>query len=127
MFKILLVEDNHAFRQSLTEIIQMEFPSVAVEEAPDATEAVRKVEVFLPNLIFMDIKLPDGNGLDLTKKIKTERPEMSVIVLTSYDFLEYRQAAMKYGADQFLSKSSVTRDQIIALVKSFLEKENPVS
>jgi YesN/AraC family two-component response regulator len=124
MFKTLLVEDNTAFRQSLTEIMRAQFPSIAVEEAADADEALQKVDAFLPNLIFMDIKLPNGNGLELTKKIKKEHPEMNIIILTSYDFLEYRQAATQYGANHFLSKASVTREEIAALVKSFLEKEN---
>jgi DNA-binding NarL/FixJ family response regulator len=122
MFKTLLVDDNTAFRQSLREILHTQFPSMAIEEATDAEEALQKVDAFLPNLIFMDIKLPNGNGLDLTKKIKKEHPEMSIIILTSYDFLEYRQAAAQYGANHFLSKGSVTREEITALVRSFLEK-----
>ena len=124
MFKTLLVEDNIAFRQSLKEIIHAQFPSMAIEEARDAEEAMQKVDSFLPNLIFMDIKLPNGNGLDLTKKIKKEHPEMSIIILTSYDFLEYRQAASQYGANHFLSKASVTREEITSLVNSILEKGN---
>jgi YesN/AraC family two-component response regulator len=123
MFKTLLVEDNTAFRQSLREILNKQFPSIAIEEAADADEAMQKVDLFLPNLIFMDIKLPNGNGLDLTKKIKKEHPEMNIIILTSYDFLEYRLAAAQYGANHFLSKASVTREEITVLVKSFLEKE----
>jgi len=124
MFKTLLVEDNTAFRQSLREILNKQFPSIAIEEAADAGEAMQKVDLFLPNLIFMDIKLPNGNGLDLTKKIKKEHSEMNIIILTSYDFLEYRLAAAQYGANHFLSKASVTREEITALVKSFLEKES---
>ena len=122
IFKVLLVEDNAAFRQSIKEIIQKEFPSIAIEEAADAGEALEKVDAFLPNLIFMDIKLPSGNGLDLTKKIKKKHPGMSIIILTSYDFLEYRQAAVQYGANHFLSKASVNREEIVALVKPLLEK-----
>ncbi len=124
MYKILLVEDNHAFRQSLVEIIHTEFPEIALEEAANADEAARKIGSFLPNLIFMDIKLPDGNGLELTKKVKAEHPDMNVVVLTSYDFLEYRQAATKYGASHFLSKGSVTREEIAALISSFQEKQD---
>ena len=125
MFKTLLIEDNTAFRQSLREILNTQFPSIAIEEAADAGEAMQKVDLFLPNLIFMDIKLPNGNGLDLTKKIKKEHPEMNIIILTSYDFLEYRLAAAQYGANHFLSKASVTREEITALVKSFLGKGTP--
>jgi YesN/AraC family two-component response regulator len=125
IFKTLLVEDNAAFRQSIKEIIQTEFPSIGIEEALDADDAMQKVDAFLPNLIFMDIKLPSGNGLALTQKIKKEHPGMSIIILTSYDFLEYRLAATQYGANHFLSKASVTRAEITALVKSFLGKGTP--
>jgi len=125
IFKILLVEDNAAFRQSIKEIIQTEFTSIGIEEALDTNDAMQKVDAFLPNLIFMDIKLPSGNGLALTKKIKKEHPEINIIILTSYDFLEYRLAATQYGANHFLSKASVTREEITALVKSFLGKRTP--
>jgi YesN/AraC family two-component response regulator len=126
MFKTLIVEDNIPFRQSIREILQTQFPSIAIEEAGDASEALEKVNTFLPHLIFMDIKLPNGNGLDLTKKIKNDHPEMDIIILTSYDFLEYRKAAEEYGANHFLSKAAVTREEIVALVKSFLKKGNNV-
>ena len=96
-----------------------------IDEALDADQAMKKVGASLPNLIFMDIKLPNGNGLALTQKIKKEHPEINIIILTSYDFLEYRLAATQYGANHFLSKASVTIEEIRALVKSFLEKRTP--
>ena len=125
IFKTLLVEDNASFRESIKDFIQAEFPSIDIEEALDVDDAMKKADVFLPNLIFMDIKLPSGNGLALTQKIKKNHPETNIIILTSYDFLEYRLAAAQYGANHFLSKASVTREEIIVLVKSFLEKGMP--
>jgi DNA-binding NarL/FixJ family response regulator len=118
MFKTLLVEDNEAFRQSLREILQVQFPSIIIEEATEAGTVMEKVRQFIPDLIFMDIRLPGGNGLDLTRRLKEAYPRITVILLTSYDFLEYRQAAAQYGAEGFLSKGSVTRETIVALVKS---------
>jgi len=118
MFKTLLVEDHEAFRQSLREILQVQFPSIIIEEATEAGTVMEKVRQFIPDLIFMDIRLPGGNGLDLTRRLKEAYPRITVILLTSYDFLEYRQAAAQYGAEGFLSKGSVTRETIVALVKS---------
>ncbi len=123
-FKTLLVEDNSAFRQSLKEILEAQFPSMRIEEAADSDEAIQKTESLLPHLVFMDIKLPGGNGLEITRKIKESHPGINIVILTSYDFLEYRQAATQYGADRFLSKGSVTREEIVDLVKSYLEKTN---
>ena len=123
MSRILIVEDNATFRQSLKEVLLTEFPSIVVEEAADGKEALRKVDVFRPEIIFMDIKLPGENGLELTKRIKAGDPGITVIILTSYDLPEYRQAADEYGADYFLSKSSSSGREIASLVESILSDQ----
>lgn len=123
MYRILIVEDNTTFRQSLKEILLGEFPSMVVEEAADGKEALRKVDAFRPDIIFMDIKLPGENGLELTKRIKADDHRIIVIILTSYDLPEYRQAADQYGADYFLSKSSSSGKEIASLVESILSDQ----
>lgn len=123
MFKILIVEDNMTFRQSLVAVLGTEFPSALVEEAAGGNEALEKVDSFEPDLVFMDIKLPEESGLELTKKIKGADSGITVIILTSYDLPEYRQAAEAYGADHFVSKGTSTRDEILALVRSTKSKQ----
>ena len=123
MFRILIVEDNQSYRESLKDIlVDGKFPSVIVEEAENAREAIEKADSFGPNLIFMDIRLPDGSGLELTKTIKAKHPNVSVAILTSYDGAEYREAALRYGANHFLTKGVVTRQEIQDLVKSSLSE-----
>ena len=118
MFQMLIVDDNAPFRQSLREMLREQFSTMGVEEAEDGEDALDKIEIFSPHLVFMDIKLPGQNGLELTREIKTRYPEITVIILTSYDLPEYREAAENYGADYFLSKGSSSREEIIALVDS---------
>ncbi len=120
-FRTLLVEDNAAFRQTLFDILSAQFPSIVIEEAGDGKEAFQKIESALPNLIFMDIKLPGENGLQLTQKIKAKHPGIIIIILTSYDLLEYREAAYQYGANHFIVKGSSTNEEILALVRSILK------
>ncbi len=120
MFETLIVEDNTSFRQLLREALCERFPLMVVSEAADGKEALQKINTFPPDLIFMDIKLPGENGLEITKKIKTYNPKTIVIVLTGYDLPEYREAAHQYGANYFLSKDSSTREDILALVESIL-------
>lgn len=120
MFRTLIVEDNAVFRQSFKEILHMQFPYMAVDEATDGEQALQKIDSFGPDLIFMDIVLPGENGLELTKKIKTGYPAITIIILTNYDLPEYRDAANEYGANYFMSKSSSTREEILALLKSIL-------
>ncbi len=89
-------------------------------EAADAAEAMKKIAARLPDLIFMDIKLPGENGLDLTARIKAKYPDVIVIVLTSYDTPEYREAAVKAKASHFLTKGSSSKESILTLVESVL-------
>jgi YesN/AraC family two-component response regulator len=123
IFKTLIVEDNASFRNTLIDILSAQFPSIAIEEAGDGKEALQKVDSFQPHLIFMDIKLPGENGLHVTQKIKTKDPEIVVIILTSYDLPEYREAAFRYGANHFIVKGSSTNREILALVES-ISKES---
>ena len=64
------------------------------------------VRTSLPDLIFMDIQLPDGNGLELTRRIKNLYPEVKVAVVTNYDVPEYRDAAHCYKADHYIAKDT---------------------
>jgi DNA-binding NarL/FixJ family response regulator len=122
MFKTLIVEDNAAFRQSLREMLSERFPAMGFEEAQGGEEALDKIETTAPHLVFMDIKLPDANGLEVTRRIKARYVEIRVIILTSYDLPEYREAAKLYGADYFLSKESSSREDILTLVESIQTK-----
>jgi len=117
---VLVVEDSTIFRTLLRETLQSRFPSMEIFEAADGKEAMKEITACLPDLIFIDIKLPGENGLDLTAKIKAKYPGVIVIILTSYDTPEYREAALKVKADHFLAKGSSSRDGILALVESVL-------
>jgi len=73
----------------------------------------------------MDIKLPDQNGLEITKRVKALHPEIHILMLTSYDFPEYREAARACGASGFLSKGASTADEIQEEVEGLWEKRKP--
>jgi DNA-binding NarL/FixJ family response regulator len=117
--KTLIVEDNANYRQILKDSLQTLFPSMVIHEATEGNEALERVVTFQPELIFMDIRLPGENGLQLTEKIKTRYPDTKVVILTSYDSLEYREAAIRCGANCFISKDSLSWQQIKNLIKSF--------
>lgn len=120
MSKILIVEDNDTFRQTIIGLLKSRFPTLIFEEATNGEEALQKVRDFVPDLLFMDIRLPGESGLNLLKEIKDVFPETIAIILTSYDFPEYRQVAKQNGASHFLSKSSTSAEEIMELVDSIL-------
>ena len=109
MKRILIVEDNALFLQFLKETLRSRFPSVDILEAANGEEAMQKIKTLPPDAIFMDLRLPGENGLELTKKIKAKYPDIIVVIITNYDLPEYREAAYQCGADHFLSKDSFLR------------------
>ena len=120
MSKILIVEDNATFRQTILGLLKLRFPTLIFEEATNGEEALQKIRDFIPDLLFMDISLPGESGLNLLKEIKDAFPELIIIILTSYDFPEYQQVAKQNGASHFLSKSSTSAEEILVLVDSIL-------
>lgn len=123
MFRTMVVEDSPSFREIIKFNLRDQFPSMDIVEAGNGVEAFRKIDSDPPNLIFMDIGLPGENGLELTGKIKANHPEVIVIILTSHDTPEYREAAIRYKADYFFSKEALLNDGVFTLVKSILIKK----
>jgi DNA-binding NarL/FixJ family response regulator len=118
LVKVLLVEDNRIYREAFKENLCQHFPSLTIEEAVNGEEALQRITGISPDLIFIDVRLPGMSGLELTKRIKKDFPNIPIAILTGYDLPEYRQAAIQYGADGFFVKDSLKWDEVEALVKS---------
>ncbi len=121
MKRVLIVEDNAFFLQFFRETLRSRFPSMEISEATDAKEAMEKIETSRPEVVFMDVRLPGQNGLELTKKLKTQYPDMIVVIVTNYDLPEYRKAAYESKADHFVSK-----DSLLQIINSILKKRDVV-
>jgi DNA-binding NarL/FixJ family response regulator len=115
-----MVDDNLDFLKTLKDILLPHFPSASIHEAHSGEETVQKVEERFPDLIFMDIGLPGANGLATTRQIKAKRPDIPILILTSYDSPEFRRAAAEAGADGFLSKNEDSSDDIILKARACL-------
>ncbi len=118
--RILIVEDSEIYRNLLRKALQEVFPEIPIDEAVDGREALEKVVAFLPDLIFMYIRLPDEDGLELTKKVKAAHPNIRIFILTGYDTQEFREATSHCGAEGFLAKTSFGLEELEKLLKSYL-------
>jgi len=119
MLKVMTVDDDNSFRGMFKRWLLTHCPSMEVVEAGSGEEALRMLNFNAFDLVFMDIHLPGENGLKITRKIKTEWQDLPVIILTSYDMPEYREAAIGYGANSFISKDSLKWEEISALFKCY--------
>jgi DNA-binding NarL/FixJ family response regulator len=118
----LIVEDNIMFRRTLKSILTVRFPDMEVDEAGTGSEALEKIKERGPQFIFMDIKLPDTNGLELTKKMKIRYPKAFITILSSFDSREYVEAASDCGADIFMSKNTSSPENIIDAMEALIER-----
>jgi len=122
MADVLIVDDNASFRSMLQAAMQRQFPSLRIVTAADGVEALEEVEHQRPKLIFLDVRLPGKNGFQLTKEIKAAHDDIPVVIITSYDLPEYREMALRVGADLFISKLSSTPGDIAAAADAIIFK-----
>jgi DNA-binding NarL/FixJ family response regulator len=118
--KILIVEDNKGFREHVCQMLRDRFSTVVISEASTCLEALNSMNQHLHNLIFMDINLPDGTGLELTKTITTHFSQSVVAMLSVNDIPEYREASYSSGASHFFSKGNFSFLEIVDFIDNFL-------
>jgi DNA-binding NarL/FixJ family response regulator len=117
--KILLCDDNDNFRQLLMQYIHS-LPGVEiVGEAVDGVDVIEKTESLDPDLVLMDLSMPNQSGLDATKTIKERWPAKSVIILTLYEDTVYKELADEFHADGFIAKTSI-KTQLPAVIAELL-------
>lgn len=121
VLKILIVEDNSSFRRALAEMLSELFPHACIAEAGSAEQGYGCAMAQDAGLALIDIKLPGQNGLKLTATLKSERSDLAIIIMTSYDLPEYQEAALALGADAFVIKDTLTRQGLRSLILSVMD------
>lgn len=117
MNRILIIENNTTFRNTLKNFLQSQFPTVAFEEVQNGEEALQKVTYFCPDIIFMDMKLLT-EAVVIGRKMKNMFPKVTIVFFSDYDSKEYRDAAKESGANHILQKGASTAKEIEGLVDS---------
>jgi two-component system response regulator NreC len=121
--RILLCDDNDNFRKLLTEYVNSIPGAQVVGEAFDGVDVIDKTEKLDPDLVLMDLSMPNQSGLDATKTIKDKWPKKAVIILTLYEDSVYKELADEFNADGFIAKSSI-KTQLPVLIKTRLQDKN---
>ena len=106
IINIAIVDDHNIFRTGLKVILNGISSFKVIGSYPDGKSLQQGLEVETPNVIFMDIKLPDENGIILTQMVKRKYPTVKVIALTMFGDIEYFNEMFDAGADGFLLKST---------------------
>jgi len=113
--RLLLVDDHEVVRQGLAALLARRPAFQVVAEAGTVAEAVAAARRFRPDIVVMDVRLPDGTGIEACRDIRAEMPETRVVMLTSYPDEEAVLAAILAGASGYLLKQIRGRDLVEAL------------
>ncbi len=119
MLRTLIVDDFIPFRKVFESELLSEFPSMEIIEAGSGEEVLNRLGSHPVDIVFMDIKLPGQSGLEVTKTIKANYPDITVIILTTYAWAECEEAAIRSGASGFVNKNSSEMDKIFTLIGCF--------
>lgn len=113
--RILIADDHTLLRNGISALLENELDMTIVGEANDGREAVRLADQLKPNVVLMDIAMPLLNGLEATRQIKAEHPEINVLVLTMYDNEEYFREMLGAGASGYIIKRAAATELVSAI------------
>ena len=117
MTRVLLADDHVLIRESFRALLEAEPGLEPVGEAGTGTEAVRQARLHRPDVVLMDVRMPDMDGIEATRRIcaDPETASAHVLILTTFDLDEYVYAALRAGAGGFLVKDATAAELITAI------------
>ena len=126
--RILLADDHAVVRDGVRALLEKQSDMSVVAEAADGREAAQLAEEFSPDVVVMDIGMPNLNGIDATRRILTSHPQTAVVILSMHQDESYVLRSLKAGAKGYLLKDSLRSDVLdairaVAQGRSFLTRK----
>jgi two-component system, NarL family, response regulator LiaR len=126
LIRIIVVDDHNLFREGLVAIIRSEPEIEVIGQAGTVRDAVELVHSMTPDIVLMDLMLPDGTGVDATREILQEQPDCKIVFLTMSEEDENLFAAIRGGAKGYLLKNMQPK-KLVAAIKSVHRGESALS
>ncbi len=117
VLRILIVDDHEVLRTGTRQVLEASEDIVVVGEADDGNAALAMIDDLMPNVVLIDIRLPDRSGIDVARHLTLTHPGVRVVILSAYDDDEFVRAALEAGATGYLLKT-MARDELVAAVRA---------
>lgn len=114
--RVLIVDDHPVVREGIASMLKKETDFKVVGEASNGLEAVEKARELLPDVVLMDLRMPEMDGVEAISRIKAEKPEVKFIILTTYSDDEYIFKGIAAGARAYLLKDA-PRDELFKAIR----------
>ncbi len=121
--KILIADDHPVVREGLSAMLSKEYDIQVVGEAENGTEAIKKASELQPDVVLMDLRMPELDGVEAMRQIRVKNPEMKFIVLTTYDNDEYIFKGIEAGARAYLLKDA-PREELFEAIRAVYKGES---
>jgi DNA-binding NarL/FixJ family response regulator len=119
--RIVIVDDHAILRDGIRSLLERQVDIQVVAEASNGREALERVYEYQPDVVLMDITMPEMNGLEATQSIKSEFPGIKVLILTQHDNQEYVSPLLQAGASGYVLKRSGGRE-LVAAIRQVVEE-----
>jgi DNA-binding NarL/FixJ family response regulator len=116
MIKVLIIDDHPIVRQGLRQVLKETSDIVVIGEAGNSSEALSEIAKNDCDVALLDISMPGRNGLDILRQLKIERPDLHLLILSTYPEEQYAVRALQDGADGYLTKASAP-DELVAAIR----------
>jgi DNA-binding NarL/FixJ family response regulator len=123
LIKVMIVDDHPVVREGLSAMLNKEPDIEVIVEAENGADAIKKANEFRPEIVLMDLRMPEVDGVEAMRQIRAEHPEINFIVLTTYDNDEYIFKGIEAGARAYLLKDA-PREELFKAIRAVYKGES---
>lgn len=121
--KVMIADDHSLVREGIKQLLEFDGSMKVVSEASNGVECLDKLEEFIPDILLLDINMPEKNGLEVLGEIKKKEYDLKVLILTVHNELEYLIKAVDIGVDGYILKDSESVE-LKKAIRSIMSGEN---
>ncbi|MBV6713893.1 response regulator transcription factor [Paenibacillus chitinolyticus] len=124
MYKVIIVDDEKLLRQGFIHMVDWsQYGFEIIGEASDGLEALELVNKYSPDIVVTDIRMPGMDGIELTRRLRNERPDIQIIVLSSYNDFDYVKETLQLGASDYILKPKMQYTDLVAAMDKAMNKK----